>query len=230
MTVTTELSKITPIFQSYMEALNNSDFVKASETIQDALWHGLSHSQIYDQVFAPALREVGRRWETGAMTIAQEHLSTGITEYCRTVLLSVPAYHPSQTTGRVLLSNVSSNHHTLGINLLSDVFRLSGWQVFPLITQTPEEQVAKAAHHYNVDLVCLSIALPAQFPKAATTIRALRQSKWSGLIEVGGSAFYDNEDAIKLTGGDFLGLDAGSTVEMASRLLAARQHSTGALG
>jgi MerR family transcriptional regulator, light-induced transcriptional regulator len=207
------------IYNQYVQAICQGTFAQAGQIIQDALRDGVPPSVLYDQVFAPSLRYVGEMWESGKMSVAQEHLATGITEYCRTLVAGQIQIQNSGNVGRVLLSNVSGNQHTLGINLLCDVFRWRGWEVFPLITAIPEEQLAQAANLYRVDVVCLSVALPAQITRTVTTIKALRQSQWLGIIEVGGPAFVNNYEAVELTGADFLGLDAYSTVLEAEKRL-----------
>lgn len=97
--------------------------------------------------------------------------------------------------------------------------------MFPLITALPEEEIARAALHYKVGLVCLSIALADQLQPATDTVRALRKHNWTGLVEVGGPVFLSNEEAWHLTGADFLGGDAESCVTQANLLLAARRQA-----
>lgn len=218
------MDSITSVYQDYLRAIQKGAFAQASQTVQTALQKGMTPTNIYDNVFTPALREVGKMWETGKMTVAQEHLATGITEYCRTLI----ANSPSQTAlpsapAKVLLTNAGNNQHTLGVNLLCDVFRWHGWQVYPLITPLPEEQIAQAAKLYGVDLVCLSVALPGQIARAVNAIKILRESQYKGLIEIGGAAFQNNESAANITGADFLGLSAESTVKKATELLHVRR-------
>ncbi len=105
-----------PIFLSYFQAIQNSAFTEASQIIYDALEKIVSPALIYDHVFTPALQKVGELWESGQMTVAQEHLATGITEYCRTLLMNNPTNNKTDkdSGGRVLLTNVRGNQHTLG--------------------------------------------------------------------------------------------------------------------
>lgn len=220
---TSNLSGYDVLYSQYLQSIRSGAFAQAGQLINEAVKNGLNPVAIYDQVFAPSLREVGKLWETGELTVAQEHLATGITEYCRTLLSRLPDISTNNKGWRVLLTNVSGNQHTLGINLLCDTFRWHGWQIFPLITALPESQIAEAASIYQVDLVCLSVALPAQINRAISTIKTLRASNWKGLIEVGGPAFVGNTEAAKLTGADFLGNGAEATVETATSLLKKRK-------
>jgi methanogenic corrinoid protein MtbC1 len=221
----TQEFKVESFYQVYLKAISNGAFAVASKTVQEALQDDVLPVTIYDNIFAPSLRKIGQLWETGEITVAQEHMATGITEYCRTLLVNLPspATQDNSTIGKVLLTNINGNQHTLGLNLLADTFRWYGWEIFPLITPLPIEQLIQAASLYKVDLVCLSVAIPAQITRAVSTIIALRQSNWKGLIEIGGPAFVNNHDAAAFTGADFLGIEAASTVETAGQLLLARR-------
>ena len=206
----------------YLEALGNGTFNRAVEIVQKALRAGMTQETIYDSVFAPAMRQVGVMWEKGKMTVAQEHLATGITEYCRNLVMSSRPNVPEKMVGKVLLTSVSGNNHMLGLNLLGDVFRWHGWEIFPLYSEMPEIEIAEAVFRHQVDLVCLSVSMPSQIIKAINAVKTLRQSGWGGLIEVGGAAFVSNPGAFKTTGADFLGTDAEITVSHATKLLTER--------
>lgn len=213
------------VFEKYLQAVTAGMFNHASEVVQEALQAGIAVEAIYDQIFAPCLREVGQRWETGQMTVAQEHLATAITEYCRNLVVGSQRLNLAVPLGKVLLASVSGNQHTLGLNLLSDIFRWHGWEVYPVPGSLPEEEIANAALLYKVDLVCLSVALPGQIMRTIKAVQALRASKWQGLIEVGGAAFWGANHLAQQTGADFFGGDAAATVDKATQLLKARQVS-----
>jgi methanogenic corrinoid protein MtbC1 len=219
-----EQKKVSPqqFYENYLNALAEGTFSRAVKVVQEALHSGLSPETIYDEVFTPSMRQVGVLWQSGQLSVAQEHLATGITEYCRNLVMSSKSGIPTKRIGRVLLTSVSGNYHTLGINLLGDVFRWQGWEVFPLFSEMPEIEITESVFRHQIDLVCLSVSLPGQVIRAIKAVKTLRQSGWKGLIEVGGAAFLSNPEAFKQTGADFLGGDAQETVEQATRLLLER--------
>ncbi|NWJ45534.1 MAG: cobalamin B12-binding domain-containing protein [Chloroflexi bacterium] len=206
-------------YELYLEALEAGSFNQAVQVVQQALRDGVVHETIYDAVFTRAMRQVGVLWEKGKMTVAQEHLATGITEYCRNLVLSSKAGVPKKRIGRALLTSVSGNTHTLGLNLLGDALRWAGWEVYPLNSELPELEIVDAAKRHQIDMVCLSVSLPGQIFRAIKAIRALRQSGWIGIIEVGGAAIYNNPNALQSIGADILGSDVESTVEQTTRLM-----------
>ena len=68
------------VFSRYVAGLTAGDRRKAIAAIEDGRAAGLDLRTIYLSVLQPALREVGRLWECGEMTVAQEHLATAITQ------------------------------------------------------------------------------------------------------------------------------------------------------
>jgi methanogenic corrinoid protein MtbC1 len=209
----------------YLQTLVDGSFSRAVKVVQEALRAGLTPEVIYDAIFATSMRQIGVLWQTGQISIAQEHLATGMTEYCRNMVMSSKGGIPSKRIGRVLLTSVSGNNHTLGLNLLGDVFRWQGWEVFPLFSEMPENEITEAVYRHQIDLICLSVSLPGQTIRAIKTVKTLRQSGWKGFIEVGGAAFINNPEAFKQTGADFLGGDAQATVEYATRLILERDKA-----
>ncbi len=210
------------IFERYLQAVLCGGFTQASQVVQEALQASVPAETIYDQIFTPSMREVGQRWQTGQMSVAQEHLATGITEYCRNIVYSKQHDKGDKPIGKVMLTSVEGNQHTLGLNLLSDVFRWRGWEVYPLFSALPDEEIASAALLYGVDMVCLSVALPSQLIRATSAIETLQQSGWKGIIEIGGAAFVMHAELALQTGADFYGTDAATTVERATQLLKSR--------
>jgi len=208
--------------ERYLEALLSGAFAPASQIIKTALQTRIPAEVIYDQVFAEAMNEVGHRWEIGKVTIAEQHLASGITEYCRNLVLQFYSFNQTTPVGRVLLTSVEGNQHSLGLNLLSDIFRWQGWEVFPFFPALPEEEIVRTVKLYQVDLVCLSVALKSQASKVAKIVHLLRQSGWSGLIEVGGAAIINNSGLVQEIGADFGGGSAMETVTQATQLLKVR--------
>ncbi|MEI7555854.1 cobalamin-dependent protein [Candidatus Chlorohelix sp.] len=219
-----EQKRVSPqqYYELYLAALEAGSFNQAVQVVQQALRDGVVHETIYDAVFTRAMRQVGTLWEKGKMTVAQEHLAYGITEYCRSLVLSSKSGMPSKRIGSALLTSVSGNTHTLGLSLLGDALRWAGWEVYPLNSELPELEIVDAAKRHKIDMVCLSVSLPGQIFRAIKAIRALRQSGWNGIIEVGGAAIYNNPNALQSIGADILGSDVESTVEQTTRLMEQR--------
>ena len=68
------------VLGAYLEALRAGDRRRAFGVVDGARAAGLDLGAIYMEVFQPALREIGRLWQENAITVADEHLATAITQ------------------------------------------------------------------------------------------------------------------------------------------------------
>ncbi|MEO5740312.1 MAG: B12-binding domain-containing protein, partial [Vicinamibacterales bacterium] len=65
----------------FVQALLTGHRQAALNIALEALRNGVAVHDLYADVFQDALYEVGRLWETNAITVAQEHMATAVTQY-----------------------------------------------------------------------------------------------------------------------------------------------------
>src|SRR5690606_23666308 len=75
---TAELSK------AYLTAVLGGDRREAFRLVDRACEAGTELSRLYLEVFQPAMREIGRLWQENAITVADEHVATAITQAAMT--------------------------------------------------------------------------------------------------------------------------------------------------
>ena len=71
-------SLLTEIGNAYARAVLAGDEVAAELAIRDAIEAKLTTAEIDEEIIAPALWLVGRLWERGEISVAEEHLATEI--------------------------------------------------------------------------------------------------------------------------------------------------------
>ena len=108
-------------------------------------------------VLAPALAGVGDRWEAGEVSVAQEHLVTGIV---RTRLERLLADHRGAVRGTALLACAPGERHDLGLLMLAVLLRADGWQVAYLGADTPFGDAVALAHDLGARLMAVSATMP----------------------------------------------------------------------
>ena len=97
--------------------------------------HELGLGATIDDVLLPAMRQIGRWWETGHCDVGHEHLTT---EAARTWLGRVVAFAPEpHRTGRILLACGPSDTHSLGLEAFGALLTHSGWPCRTLGARTP---------------------------------------------------------------------------------------------
>jgi len=72
--------RLEPLAREYARALLGGYRQAAGQLVFDAADRGTSVRELYLQVFQPALREVGRLWQTRRISVAQEHFCSAATQ------------------------------------------------------------------------------------------------------------------------------------------------------
>jgi methanogenic corrinoid protein MtbC1 len=87
-----------------------------------------------DDVLVPTLVAVGDGWATGDLTVAHEHLATGIV---RAQLEKLLADVRSRIRGTAVLACAPGEQHEVGLLMLAVLLRADGWAVSYLGPDTP---------------------------------------------------------------------------------------------
>lgn len=72
-----------PLSSQYLNHLLKPDRYSAEQLITEAMAGGRTIKEIYLHIFQPAMYEIGRLWQTGAISVAQEHYCTAATQMIR---------------------------------------------------------------------------------------------------------------------------------------------------
>jgi DNA-binding transcriptional MerR regulator len=117
----------------------------------------LATDQALARVFEPVLERVGEAWESGALSIAQEHL---LSEAIRARLERMLADPRGGVRGVAVLACLPGERHELGLLMLGLLLRADGWQVVYLGADTPVEDALALAGRVAPSVLCLSVTLP----------------------------------------------------------------------
>jgi len=125
------------------------------------------------ETVAPFNRAVGEAWMRGELQVFEEHLYA---EQLQVALRTAINAFPRQAgTPKVLLTTFPGEHHGLGLLMVEALLVPEGAQCLSLGTQTPIEDIHKAALAHKVNVVALSFseAFPARL--AGEGLAALRR-------------------------------------------------------
>ena len=68
------------VTEGFVELLEQADQPAAVRLVTGLAEQGVAPEELVLEVLVPAQREVGRRWERGDWSVAQEHAATGVTD------------------------------------------------------------------------------------------------------------------------------------------------------
>jgi methanogenic corrinoid protein MtbC1 len=207
-----------PVLAAYVDAVAAGDRRRAFAAVEGALHEGMTLRTLYLDVFQPALREVGRRWEAGAMSVAQEHLATAITQTAMS-RLAAELFRRAPSGGPSLLAAcVESERHDVGLRMLCDLLELEGWTTRFLGSTVPASDLVHMAQETRPDVVALSASLPPSLMAVrALTAELRRLGPPPPLILVGGRPFLGHPELAAKVGADLTAEDAGQAVDRLKR-------------
>ena len=174
------------ISRTYGDALRAADGYGAERVALECLHEGMSVETLYGQVIAPAMWRIGRLWEEGALTIADEHLSTAITQRVMASVYGSSFGRAAPRPGRILLAAVEGQHHALGLRMAADVLELGGYEVIYLGGDVPIDALLGAIESRRPDLLALSSTLAPDRSSIGVTIPRLREAFPEMAIILGG--------------------------------------------
>jgi len=162
--------QVSDLARRFGEALRAGSSVQSEQVMDEALLAGLSPAAIHALVIEPAMVRIGELWESGAISVADEHLATAISHGVLIRLFDALSIAPERSRQRVLLAAVEGQHHVLGLRMVADVLEGAGFDVMFLGANLPvyalrdfvaEHQPAVTGLGFNVatDVIYLLDAL-----------------------------------------------------------------------
>lgn len=215
-----ESHPLAPLARSYLESLLAGGRIRAEELVMAAHRDGVGVKDLYLHVFQPALREIGRLWQSNLLTVAEEHFFTAATQMVMARLY--PQVFAGGKNGKSMLATcVSGELHEIGMRMVADIFELEGWRTFYLGANTPPTAVAKMVAESAVDVVAISATISSHVPAVAGLIGKLREAPGGEerRILVGGFPFNTDPELWRKIGADGTAADAGKATEVAARLV-----------
>lgn len=113
-----------------------------AQAVLDRLLATFSVVTVLRDVVLPYLRDVGDRWETGELTVGQEHFASGV---IRGRLLGLARGWDTGVGPRALLACPPDERHDLGLVCFGLALREHGWRITHLGTDTPIDTLREAA-------------------------------------------------------------------------------------
>jgi methanogenic corrinoid protein MtbC1 len=157
------------------------DLINESRALERA-----SPSAIRSHVIRPAQAEIGRLWQTNAISIAQEHMATAISHLALAALFERD--QPKAPNGRtVVVACVEGELHEFPARLVADELDVAGFDVRFLGASVPTDHLLTFIAREEPDLVVLSATLALHADAVRSTVRRIREQTRNTLpIAVGG--------------------------------------------
>jgi MerR family transcriptional regulator, light-induced transcriptional regulator len=172
----------------YLEALRAADGPGAYRIAAGALREGMTAAALCQRVMTPAMHEIGLLWEQGAITVADEHLATALTN--RVLAALRPSFCDAipPTSRRALLATVEGERHALGLRMAADVLEDAGYATVYLGADVPTGALVRAIESFAPDLVALAATMPRLTQRLEAAAEEVRRASPSLGLLIGGQA------------------------------------------
>ncbi|MBK3777723.1 cobalamin B12-binding domain protein [Azospirillum brasilense] len=205
--------------RAYLDALLSGDRRRAALLVTDAVAGGATVPDLYLHVFQPTLREIGRLWQTRAITVAHEHFATAATQTIMGQLY--PAIFAAERRGLSMVATcVSGEQHEIGIRMVADFFEMAGWDSHYLGANAPVDSVVRSVRERGARVLAVSATITAHVGRVAALISAVRaESGEPPHVLVGGYPFNLVPDLWRTVGADAFAPGAEEAVAIAEGLI-----------
>jgi MerR family transcriptional regulator, light-induced transcriptional regulator len=164
---------LTPAIERDVLTLLKAHDVAGLHAALTSLWlrHGVQRFVI--ETVAPLNRAVGEAWMRGELQVFEEHLYT---EQLQLSLRgAINAFPRPSGAPRILLTTVPGEQHGIGLLMVEAVLSLEGAYCISLGTQTPFEDIRRAALAHKAQVVALSFSMAFPLRQVGDAIATLRR-------------------------------------------------------
>ena len=189
-----------PSQQRYLRALLDGDSNAATRIVHELIAKRATVADIYLEVLAPGMFQIGELWCDGKVNVAQEHLATQITLGQMEKLRLIQSA-PRSLSYRVMVCCVEGEHHFIAARMAADLFQMEGWQVDFLGPDVPTAALIEIVSARRPNLLAISTTLQSNLRRTRALIKKIRKLPAVPYIIVGGRATLgDNSGKNKIQG------------------------------
>ncbi len=174
--------------QEFLKTLLDGKRLESTAMVMQELSRLKSLPAIYETIFKPALYRIGDLWQSGQISVANEHLAAAIIEAIMNELYFriITGEHTGKT---VVAACVEGELHQIGIRMVADVFEMNGWSAHFLGADTPGVDLNDFIRRTGPDALALSLSSDCRLAALEKTVEAVDREFPELFILAGGLAF-----------------------------------------
>lgn len=214
--------------RQFLLAVLEGDADRAIDGVLDAARSGAhSPTRLAEGVVARALGEIGRMWQVGDASVADEHFCSRVAERALAALAALTPRAPRNGL-RVATFSIGGEMHEIGVRLVADAFSAAGWSVLHLGANMPGEHMLQALRDPGIDLLAVAATLGLHVRNVARLIELVRLDEEFDRVPilVGGTPFRVVPDLWQVIGADGTASSGAEAVAVGERLVLERRAGT----
>jgi diguanylate cyclase (GGDEF)-like protein len=179
--------RLAAIGERYRVALCAADGPTAEAAVTEALIAGVAPTTIQVGVITPAMERIGELWEQGEITVADEHLATGLSYRALLPLQESLQTASPRSRERVVLAAVEGQAHVLGLRMVADVLEGAGFDMLYLGADVPSGALRAFVAEHMPAVIGLTSTQACDTPHLAQAILAIHDAHPSCRVMLGGN-------------------------------------------
>lgn len=195
------------LYKEILSALQVEDKEKAVKLSLNALENKqVSVVELYEMILTPALASVIDEYKEDDELIWREHVRSGI---IRTIIETAYPYvlaerkNKGENNDTVIVMCPEDEDHELGAKMVSDFFKLEGFNSVFVGARTPIQTILKAIEINQPKYLCISVTNYYHLVSVKKTIEKIKkETKKDLLFVLGGRAINANPQAVVEVGAD----------------------------
>jgi methanogenic corrinoid protein MtbC1 len=171
-----------------LKSLTFGDHRELEAQINLSLSDSWSFTDITAGLIEPIMIEVGRQWAMGEISIAREHVITGICQQMVSQLrlsLPLPDYAEAPIA---IVGSAPNERHSLGAEIVAGTLQVGNWRPIFLGPDTPVEGFLAAVDEWMASMVAISVSTTAAVPAAQDLVSEIKHADPDRRVAVGGQA------------------------------------------
>ncbi|MCA1024742.1 MULTISPECIES: cobalamin B12-binding domain-containing protein [Cytobacillus] len=124
----------------------------------------LTNVEIYQDIITPAMVKIGLKWENFEITVADEHLASGVCDFILSRLAAKHKLKPVTAAPTAMFLCLSGEQHYLGLKMVASIFEENGWRTKFLGANLPVQYALQAAKDWKPDVIGLSVSIATHLP------------------------------------------------------------------
>jgi excisionase family DNA binding protein len=193
--------------------LLEGDEAGAFAICEDALASWATPPDVHLDLLVPAFRAIGRRWEDGDITVADEHRASAVAT--RVLGRFGPRFvHPGRRRGSVVIGAPAGDRHALPVMMVGDLLRDVGFVVVDLGADTPHQSFVDAARSADrLVAVAIGATLSGNERSVSRAVDAIHAGVPGVEVLVGGAGLPDEAAAARVRADRWSGPDGRAMVD-----------------
>ena len=170
--------------QKLYDAIVNGDAQVARAVTEEALNAKADPVELVNRGMAPAMDEVGKRFERCDYFVPELLLSARAMKSALELIRPLLAARGAEPAGRVVIGTVKGDLHDIGKNLVASMLEGGGFEVMDLGVNVDPQKFVAAVQEKNANIVAMSALLTTTMTSMRNTIEALKQAGLRDKVKV----------------------------------------------